>query len=99
MFSLLSINLRPWLLACWLLGPTAPAKVVPRCDFAHNFPIWRAETHTGTADIRLQHAYTVSAEDGPEPAAETEALPMAAWQHRPTAACSIPEWKAPADRC
>ncbi|GAA4033416.1 hypothetical protein GCM10022409_17150 [Hymenobacter glaciei] len=54
------------------------AEVAARHDFARDFPIWRAETYTGNADVRIQHGYTVPAEDGPEPAAEAAALPMAA---------------------
>jgi hypothetical protein len=58
------------------------AEVAARCDFARDFPIWRAETYTGAADMRIQHGYTVPAEDepqDPEPAAtEPASLPMAA---------------------
>ena len=36
-----------------------PAEVAARRDFARDFPIWRAETYTGLADIRQQHGYTV----------------------------------------
>ena len=49
------------------------AEVASRRAFARAFPIWRAETYTGAADLRLQHGYTVPAEDAPtspEPAAE-----------------------------
>lgn len=59
-----------------------PAEVAARRDFARDFPIWRAETYTGAADMRIQHAYTVPAEDGPHTpapaAAEPAALPQAA---------------------
>ena len=59
-----------------------PAEVAARRDFARDFPIWRAETYTGTADMRIQHGYTVPAEEdpiSPEPAAaELVALPQAA---------------------
>ncbi len=58
-----------------------PAEVAARRAFARDFPIWRAETYTGAADLRLQHGYTVPAEDdptSPEPAAEALALPQAA---------------------
>ena len=58
-----------------------PAEVAARRDFARDFPIWRAETYTGNADLRIQHAYTVPVEDeptSPEPAAEALALPQAA---------------------
>ncbi|WP_426061474.1 hypothetical protein [Hymenobacter sp. B1770] len=54
------------------------AEVAARRDFARDFPIWRAETYTGAADVRIQHGYTVPTEDDPEPAAEAAALPMAA---------------------
>ena len=58
-----------------------PAEVAARRDFARDFPIWRAETYTGAADMRIQHGYTVPAEEDhhePEPAAEPGALPEAA---------------------
>ena len=55
-----------------------PAEVAARRDFARNFPIWRAETYTGAADMRILHAYIVPTENGPEPAGEAAALPMAA---------------------
>ena len=57
------------------------AEVAARRDFARDFLIWRAETYTGAADMRIQHAYTVPVEDeptSPEPAAEALALPQAA---------------------
>ena len=58
------------------------AEVAARRDFSRDFAIWRAETYTGAADMRIQHAYTVPAEDDPntpEPAAaEPVALPQAA---------------------
>ncbi|WP_426061229.1 hypothetical protein [Hymenobacter sp. B1770] len=54
------------------------AEVAARRDYARDFPIWRAETYTRAADLRIQHGYTVPAEDGPEPAAAATALPMAA---------------------
>ena len=56
-------------------------EVAARRDFARDFAIWRAETYTGAADMRIQHAYTVPVEDeptSPEPAAEALALPQAA---------------------
>ena len=56
-----------------------PAEVVARRDFARDFPIWRAETYTGAADMRIQHGYTVPAQDdptSPEPAA-AESTPLA----------------------
>ncbi|WP_235184126.1 hypothetical protein [Hymenobacter sp. IS2118] len=58
------------------------AEVAARRDFARDFPIWRAETYTGAADMRIQHGYTVPAEDEPQDpdpaAAEPVALPLAA---------------------
>ena len=57
------------------------AEVAARRDFARDFAIWRAETYTGAADLRIQHAYTVPVEDEPtslEPAAEALDLPQAA---------------------
>lgn len=58
------------------------AEVAARRDFARDFPIWRAETYTGAADMRIQHGYTVPAEQepqGPEPGAtDPAALPQAA---------------------
>lgn len=58
------------------------AEVAARRDFARDFPIWRAETYTGNADMRIQHGYTVPVQDdptSPEPAAaEPMALPQAA---------------------
>lgn len=56
-----------------------PAEVAARRDFARDFPIWRAETHTGAADMRIQHGYTVPAEDEhhePEPTAAEAAAPL-----------------------
>ena len=59
-----------------------PAEVAARRDFARDFPIWRAETYTGAADMRIQHGYTVPVEEdpiSPEPAAaELVALSQAA---------------------
>ena len=57
------------------------AEVAASRDFARDFAIWRAETYTGAADLRIQHAYTVPVEDeptSPAPAAEALALPQAA---------------------
>ena len=62
-------------------APADPAEVAARRDFARDFAIWRAETYTGNADMRIQHGYTVPVEDeptSPEPAAEALALPQAA---------------------
>lgn len=39
------------------------AEVAARRDFARDFPIWRAETYTGVADLRIQHGYTVPTEE------------------------------------
>ncbi|SDY86783.1 hypothetical protein [Hymenobacter psychrophilus] len=38
--------------------PAALAEIVARRDFAQDFPIWREETHTGTAELRTSHAYS-----------------------------------------
>ncbi len=52
------------------------AEVAARRDFARDFPIWRAETHTGKADMRIVHGYTVpAAEEAPD---ETEPEMLAA---------------------
>ena len=53
------------------------SEVAARRDFARDFPIWRAETYTGNADLRSQHAYTVPVEDTPQEP-EPEALSVAA---------------------
>ncbi|TGE21534.1 hypothetical protein E5K00_14715 [Hymenobacter aquaticus] len=42
--------------------PADPAEVQARQEFARDFPIWRQETHTGTADVRIRDGYTVPAE-------------------------------------
>ena len=55
-----------------------PAEVAARRDFARDFAIWRAETHTGKADMRIQHGYTVPAADEAPAEDEAEALAMAA---------------------
>ncbi|WP_246601636.1 hypothetical protein [Hymenobacter profundi] len=47
--------------------PADAQEVAARGDFARDFPIWRAETYTGAADVRIQHAYTA-----PEPEATSE---------------------------
>jgi len=52
--------------------PAEPAEVAARRDFARDFPIWRAETHTGAADLRIQHGYTAPA-GGELPAEAPEA--------------------------
>jgi hypothetical protein len=57
------------------------AEVAARRDYARDFAIWRAETYTGTADLRIQHGYTVPVEDeptSPKPTAEALALHQAA---------------------
>ena len=57
----------------------APAEVVARRDFARDFardfPIWRAETYTGLADIRQQHGYTVPQADEQLPRLGQESEP------------------------
>ncbi|SNR53007.1 hypothetical protein [Hymenobacter mucosus] len=45
-----------------------PQEVAARRDFARDFPIWRKETHTSAADVRITHGYTAPAE--PEAAPE-----------------------------
>ena len=55
-----------------------PAEVAARRDYARDFAIWRAETHTGKADMRIQHGYTVPATDEAPAEDEPEALAMAA---------------------
>ncbi|UYZ58045.1 hypothetical protein [Hymenobacter latericus] len=54
--------------------PADPAEVQARREFARDFPIWRQETHTGTADVRIQHGYTVpiEAEAATEQVEETQ---------------------------
>jgi hypothetical protein len=37
--------------------PADPAEVAARRDFARDFPIWRQETHTGAADVRIQYGH------------------------------------------
>ncbi|WP_310391799.1 hypothetical protein [Hymenobacter sp.] len=54
------------------------AEVAARRDFARDFPIWRAETHTGKADMRIQHGYTVPAVDEAPAEDDAEALAVAA---------------------
>ncbi len=54
------------------------AEVAARRDFARDFPIWRAETHTGKADMRIQYGYTVPAADEAPTDDEAEALAIAA---------------------
>ena len=55
-----------------------PAEVAARRDFARDFAIWRAETHTGKADMRIQHGYTVPATEEAPAEDEPEALAIAA---------------------
>lgn len=47
--------------------PADAPEVAARRDFTRDFSIWRAETYTGAADMRIQHAYAA-----PEPEATTE---------------------------
>ena len=42
--------------------PAPAGEVAARRDYARDLPIWRAETYTGAADMRIQHGYTVPAE-------------------------------------
>ena len=48
------------------------AEVAARRDYACNLPIWRAETYTGAADMRIQHGYTVPAEGDDPHGSEVE---------------------------
>ena len=38
-------------------APADPAEVQARQAFARNFPIWREETSTDTAELRISHGY------------------------------------------
>ncbi|MCA8831931.1 hypothetical protein [Hymenobacter pini] len=61
--------------------PADPAEVQARREFAQDFTIWREETHTGTADVRIQHGYQrPQAEAAPLelPAGEASATAQAA---------------------
>lgn len=53
------------------------AEVSARRDYARDFPIWRAETYTGAADMRIQHGYSVPVGDDPQDPAPTAAEPIA----------------------
>ncbi|WP_046245439.1 hypothetical protein [Hymenobacter terrenus] len=53
------------------------AEVAARRDFARDFPIWRAETYTSAADMRIQYGYTVPVEDDPQRPAPAAAEPAA----------------------
>ena len=57
-----------------------PAEVAALRDYAADFPIWRAETYTGLADIKTSAGYTVpQADDQPALLLEAaEAAPAAA---------------------
>ena len=48
------------------------AEVAARRDYARDLPIWRAETYTGAADMRIQHGYTVPAEGDDPHSIETD---------------------------
>ena len=55
--------------------PADPAEVQARQDFARDFPIWREETHTGAADVRISRGYcNPNAEAAQIEAALTNAL-------------------------
>jgi hypothetical protein len=60
--------------------PAPAEEIAARRDYACDLPIWRAETYTGAADTRIQHGYTVPAEDDDPhaPAPAPAALPVAA---------------------
>ncbi|HEX8425707.1 hypothetical protein [Hymenobacter sp.] len=50
----------------------APAhEVAARQEFARDFPIWRQETHTGAAEVRIQHGYAAPASEATD-SEETE---------------------------
>lgn len=55
-----------------------PAEVAARRDYAQDLPIWRAETYTGAADVRIQHGYTLPEEGDPHTPADQAVLPAAA---------------------
>ncbi|UYZ64931.1 hypothetical protein [Hymenobacter weizhouensis] len=56
-----------------------PQEVAARHDFTRDFPIWRQETYSATADVRLSHGYTSPAEEAaPEEVEETELAQQAA---------------------
>ena len=53
--------------------PAPAGEVAARRDYARDLPIWRAETYTGAADMRIQHGYTVPAEGDDPHSLEAEA--------------------------
>ncbi len=52
-----------------------PAEVQALCEFAEDFPIWRAETYSGLADLKTSAGYTVPQPD--EQPAQLEAATAA----------------------
>lgn len=56
-------------------APADPAEVQALCDYAQDFPIWRAETYTGLADLKTSSGYTVPEAD--EQPAQLEAAAAA----------------------
>ncbi|GGG35734.1 hypothetical protein [Hymenobacter glacieicola] len=52
--------------------PADSQEVAARRDFAQDFPIWRQETYTGAADLRISHGYTVPAPELPAEAPASE---------------------------
>ncbi|UOQ81010.1 hypothetical protein [Hymenobacter sp. 5414T-23] len=60
--------------------PADPQQVQARREFAQDFPIWREETSTGTADIRTSYGYRNRQEGAPqlEAAPAAEAAPVTA---------------------
>ncbi|GAB2777782.1 hypothetical protein HNQ93_001746 [Hymenobacter luteus] len=56
--------------------PADSAEVQARRDFARDFPIWREETTTATADVRTSHGYRLPSE--PEQPVQIEAALTAA---------------------
>ena len=57
-----------------------PQQVAARRDFARDFPIWRQETYSAAADVRITHGYTPPVEevDPTEDLAEAEPAHQAA---------------------
>jgi hypothetical protein len=49
-----------------------PQEVAARRDFARDFAIWRQETCTASADLRISHGYTVPTPELPAEAPEVE---------------------------
>jgi hypothetical protein len=58
--------------------PAPAEEVAARRDYARDLPIWRTETYTEAADIRIQHGYTVPEDGDPHTSAQPAELPQAA---------------------